>query len=144
MESGILLRVYYNGEIILDTEGVSYVSESSSSYVIPCFTSFSELRSSICQNIDGHILKIHWNTRAHIPLKEVYVDFEEAAAYVGGYDSDAGGHREITWYEDNSDNEDDFEASCEINDENENVRGEVGGSKHSWTGCNKCDCMATT
>ncbi|MED6212584.1 hypothetical protein PIB30_084853, partial [Stylosanthes scabra] len=31
------------------------------------------------------------------------------------------GHRKITWYKDNSDNEDDHEARCEFNNENENV-----------------------
>ncbi|MED6114991.1 hypothetical protein PIB30_085862 [Stylosanthes scabra] len=71
------------------------------------------------------MFQIHWNTRARVPLIELYVDFEEAPAYVGEYDSDAGEHREITWYEYNSDSEDDFEASCRINDENENFRGEV-------------------
>ncbi|MED6208534.1 hypothetical protein PIB30_046028 [Stylosanthes scabra] len=118
MDSDIVLRVYYNDEIIPDTkEGVSFVSKSTSSYVIPCFTSFSELQNSICRNIDGHISKV-------IPLIELYVEFEEASAYVGGYDSDTGRHREIKWYEDNSDSEDDFETNCGINGENENVRGE--------------------
>ncbi|MED6148490.1 hypothetical protein PIB30_053675 [Stylosanthes scabra] len=52
---------------------------------------------------------------------ELYVEFEETLAYVGGFDSDVGGHREITWYGDNSDCEDDFEAICGFNDKNENV-----------------------
>ncbi|MED6174160.1 hypothetical protein PIB30_066351 [Stylosanthes scabra] len=52
MESGIVLRVYLNGEIIPDTQGgVSFVSESSITYVVPGFTSFSEFRNSICQTL---------------------------------------------------------------------------------------------
>ncbi|MED6143927.1 hypothetical protein PIB30_010284 [Stylosanthes scabra] len=122
MESDIVFRVYYNGEIIPHTEGVSFVSESSISYVAPDFTSFSALRNIICQSIDSHISKvIHWNMRAQIPLIELYVEFEDVPTLLGGYDSDVGEHREITWYEDNSDSEDDPEVSCGFNKENENV-----------------------
>ncbi|MED6171557.1 hypothetical protein PIB30_041706 [Stylosanthes scabra] len=59
MKSNIVLRVYFNGGIIPDTqEGVSFASESSITYVVLCFTSFSELRNSICQSVDTLISKV--------------------------------------------------------------------------------------
>ncbi|MED6116243.1 hypothetical protein PIB30_098253 [Stylosanthes scabra] len=88
------------------------------------------------------MFQIYGNTQAQILLIELYIEIEEAPAYVGGYNSDEGGHREITWYEDNSDNQDDFEASCKINEENENVRGEE--EANTARQINGCDCKATT
>ncbi|MED6174629.1 hypothetical protein PIB30_070823 [Stylosanthes scabra] len=42
----------------------------------------------------------------------------DAPALLDGYDTDVGGHKEITWYENNSDSEDDLEASYGFNNKN--------------------------
>ncbi|MED6142783.1 hypothetical protein PIB30_000342 [Stylosanthes scabra] len=142
MESNIFFQVYYNGGMINVVPGFISFYELRNNICQSIDSHISKVVSSILYRspvvVFGRLMQfqtmpvtddasmrqmfqIHWNTRAQIPLIKLYVEFEDAHVLLDGYDSDVGGHREITWYEDNNHNEDDLEASCGFNNENENV-----------------------
>ncbi|RYQ80379.1 hypothetical protein Ahy_Scaffold1g106832 isoform E [Arachis hypogaea] len=54
------------------------------------------------------MLYIYQQIRSHVPMIELYVEFEQQS-----------GMRDINWEEDNNDSEDEFEANYEVDDKND-------------------------
>ncbi|XP_052116743.1 uncharacterized protein LOC127746732 [Arachis duranensis] len=148
MENIANLRVYYNGKVIPNThEGVTFVCECPLSFAIPCTMSFVELQNGICNNIQSHILKrvsnllyrspddasmqqmfcIYQQTRFHVPMIELYVEFEQqSGSGAVGEEVNIDELGDIDWEEENNDSEEEFEANYEVDDENDD--GDLAGN----------------
>ncbi|RYR39310.1 hypothetical protein Ahy_A09g044819 [Arachis hypogaea] len=58
MDDRVLLKIYYHGQILLQTaEGVKFVCENSLDIIIPFTLSFEELKGVICENMDSQICR---------------------------------------------------------------------------------------
>ncbi|XP_057759722.1 uncharacterized protein LOC130980099 isoform X2 [Arachis stenosperma] len=93
---------------------------------------FAELQYSLCQNIESDILKrrmfhIHRQTQVQQTKIELYIEFENIDADEIQNDSDMKDDRGEVYEGMNSDSEEDFEATYEADekDENGDVRGEA-------------------
>ncbi|XP_015952508.1 uncharacterized protein LOC107477056 [Arachis duranensis] len=143
MEGTANLVVYRNGEIIRNThEGVRFVSQNPFSFVVPCTMTLMELQNGLCQSMENCTLmrfdvmpitdeasmqkmfQIHQQTQMRHPQIEVYVDFETVEAVAVQNDIDIHDDRAAVYQGMNSDSEDDFEATYEAGDEDED--GNVG------------------
>ncbi|RYQ97340.1 hypothetical protein Ahy_B08g093383 [Arachis hypogaea] len=108
--------------------------------------SFVELQNGLCENIQSHILKrnpvqvfggliqfqlvsitddacmqrmfyIYQQTRFHVPMIELYIEFEQHTAMDAvGDDVNVDELGDIDWEEDNDNNEEEFEANYEVDD----------------------------
>ncbi|RYR22238.1 hypothetical protein Ahy_B03g067516 [Arachis hypogaea] len=135
IESTVNLVVYHNDEITQNThEGVSFACENPFSFIVPCTMTFIELQNGLYQSMENDILRgfdiilivdevsmqnmfnIHWQTQVRQPKIELYVEFENVEA-----DEIQNDQTMI----DLNDSEEDFEATYETSDENED--GDVGG-----------------
>ncbi|RYR58692.1 hypothetical protein Ahy_A05g024577 [Arachis hypogaea] len=131
---GIRSKLYYNGEIIPNThEGLTFVCECPLSFAIPCTMSFVELQNGLCNNIQSQFSKmvsnilyrnpmlcIYQQTRFHVPMIELYVEFEQQSGLGAvGEEVNIDELGDIDWGEDNSDSEEEFETNYEADDEND-------------------------
>ncbi|RYR68730.1 hypothetical protein Ahy_A03g015210 [Arachis hypogaea] len=58
MDDRVLLKIYYHGQILLQTaEGVKFVCENPLDIIIPFTLSFKELKGVICEKIDSQICR---------------------------------------------------------------------------------------
>ncbi|RYR26451.1 hypothetical protein Ahy_B02g060685 [Arachis hypogaea] len=120
MKGIINLRVYYNGETILNThEEVAFVCECPLSFAIPCIMSFVELQNDLCDNIQSHILKRVSKILYRNPVKHSGLD-------VVGEEVNVDEFGDIDWEEDNNNNEEEFEVNYEADDENDD--GDLAGN----------------
>ncbi|RYR57758.1 hypothetical protein Ahy_A05g023463 [Arachis hypogaea] len=79
MDDRVLLKVYYFGQILLQTlEGVKFVCEDPLDVVIPFTISFEELKGVICEKIDSEMSrKISCILyRYHVPVFDGFVQFQ--------------------------------------------------------------------
>ncbi|RYQ94972.1 hypothetical protein Ahy_B08g089956 [Arachis hypogaea] len=143
-----------NFEVIPNThEGVTFVCECPLSFAIPCTMSFVEFHISKrvsnilyrnhVQVFDGliqfqmmhitddasmqQILCIYQQTRFHVPMIELYVEFEQQSG-LGAVSEEVNVDEleNIDWEEDNNDSEEEFEANYEVDDENDD--GDLAGN----------------
>ncbi|RYR20673.1 hypothetical protein Ahy_B03g065879 [Arachis hypogaea] len=122
MDNRVLLKVYYFGQILLETnEGVKFICENSLDIVIPFTISFEELKGVICEKIESglsrriqtkyvtdeasmqEMFSMYIESRGQISFIEVYVEFEQSEA-------DLNIEREDY----NSDSEEEFESNYEV------------------------------
>ncbi|XP_016169048.1 uncharacterized protein LOC107611656 [Arachis ipaensis] len=100
MDDRVALRVYYFGQILLQTsEGVRFSCEKPLDIVIPFTISFEELKGVICEKIGFEISK---KISCMISVIELYVEFEQSEA-----------DRNIEGEEYDSDSEEKFESNYE-------------------------------
>ncbi|RYR39110.1 hypothetical protein Ahy_A09g044541 isoform A [Arachis hypogaea] len=101
------LRVYYNGEIIPNTqEGVTFVCKCPFSFSIPCTMSFIELQNSLCDNIESHMSKRVNNILYRNPVQVFggLIQFQIMSIIDDAY---------------NDDSEEEFKANYEVDDKND-------------------------
>ncbi|RYR67686.1 hypothetical protein Ahy_A03g014072 [Arachis hypogaea] len=66
------------------------------------------------------MLYIYQQTRSHVPMIELYVEFEQQSGMsMVGDEINVDELGDIDWEEDNNDSEDKFEANYEVNDKND-------------------------
>ncbi|RYR39275.1 hypothetical protein Ahy_A09g044784 [Arachis hypogaea] len=66
------------------------------------------------------MFSIHQQTRFHVPMIELYVEFEQQSGLGAvGEEVNVNELGDIEWEEDNNDSEEDFEANYEVDDEND-------------------------
>ncbi|XP_016206029.1 uncharacterized protein LOC107646352 [Arachis ipaensis] len=67
-----------------------------------------------------HMLCIYQQTRFHVPMIELYVEFEQQSELGAvGEEVNVDELEDIDWEEDNNDSEEEFEANYEVDDEND-------------------------
>ncbi|KAL4329786.1 hypothetical protein AHAS_Ahas13G0334900 [Arachis hypogaea] len=116
MEGTANLVVYRNSEIIRNThEGVRFVYENPFSFVVPCIMTFMELQNSLCQSMENDMLTrvssiMYWNP---IIIFGGLIQFDIMPII-----------DEAMYKRMNSDNEENFEATYEAGDEDED--GDMG------------------
>nr|XP_025607232.1 uncharacterized protein LOC112698021 [Arachis hypogaea] len=116
------LVVYRDGEIIHNThEGVRFVCQNLFSFVVPCTMTFMELQNGLCQSMENGTLM---RTQMRQPHIELYVEFETVEAEGIQNDLEVEDDRAAVYKGMNSDSEDDFEATYEAGDEDDD--GDVG------------------
>ncbi|RYR14689.1 hypothetical protein Ahy_B04g071356 [Arachis hypogaea] len=131
MDDRVLLKVYYFGQILLQTpEGVKFVCEDPLDVVIPFTISFEELKGVICEKIDSEMSRkiscilyrypvptkyitdeasmqemflIYIESCAQISFIELYIEFEQSEA-----------DRNILREDYNSDSEEEFKSNYEV------------------------------
>ncbi|RYR46623.1 hypothetical protein Ahy_A07g032371 [Arachis hypogaea] len=153
MSDRVLIKVYYFGQILLQTsEGVKFICENPLDVVIPFIISFEELKGVICEKIDSERAKkiscmlyrypipvfggfVQFQTRYvtdEASMQEMFSMYIENRAqisfielYVEFEQSEAD--RNILQEDYNSDSEEDFESNYEFvapdGDEDEGDRG---------------------
>ncbi|RYR79259.1 hypothetical protein Ahy_A01g004086 [Arachis hypogaea] len=154
MEDIANIRVYYNSEIIPNThEGVAFVCECPFLFAIPYSTSFVEFHISkrvsniLYKNhvqVFGGLIQfqimsitdeasmqqmfyIYRQTRFHMPVIELYVEFEQQSVMgTVGDEVNVDEFGDIDWEKDNNDSEQEFEANYEVDDENDD--GDLAGN----------------
>ncbi|RYR39778.1 hypothetical protein Ahy_A09g045375 [Arachis hypogaea] len=73
------------------------------------------------------MLYIYQQTRSHVPMIELYVEFEQQSGMsMIGDEINVDELGDIDWEEDNNDSEDEFEANYEVDDENDD--GDLAGN----------------
>ncbi|RYR39232.1 hypothetical protein Ahy_A09g044730 [Arachis hypogaea] len=120
MSDRVLLKIYYFGQILLQTtEGVKFICENPLDIVIPFIISFEELKGVICEKIDSERARkiscilyrypipvlggfVQYQTK-YISFIELYVEFEQSEA-----------DRNILREDYNSDSEEEFESNYEF------------------------------
>ncbi|RYQ89449.1 hypothetical protein Ahy_B09g096091 isoform K [Arachis hypogaea] len=111
MDDRVLLKVYYFGQILLQTsEGVKFTCENPLDVVIPFTISFEEFKGVICEKIDSEMSrKISCILyRYPIPVFGGFVQFESK------YVTDEATDRNIVLEDYNSDSEEEFESNYEV------------------------------
>ncbi|RYR43283.1 hypothetical protein Ahy_A08g039710 [Arachis hypogaea] len=133
MEGTANLVVYSNGEIIHNThEGVRFVSQNPFSFVVPCTMTLMELQNDLCKSMENSTLmrvsRILY--RNPIVIFGGLIQFDampitdEAKAVVVQNYIDIHDDRGAVYEGMNSDSEEDFEATYEAGDKDED--GDVG------------------
>ncbi|RYQ89448.1 hypothetical protein Ahy_B09g096091 isoform L [Arachis hypogaea] len=101
MDDRVLLKVYYFGQILLQTsEGVKFTCENPLDVVIPFTISFEEFKGVICEKIDSEMSRKISCILYRYPL---YIEFEQSEA-----------DRNIVLEDYNSDSEEEFESNYEV------------------------------
>ncbi|RYR12156.1 hypothetical protein Ahy_B04g069697 [Arachis hypogaea] len=133
MDDRVLLKVYYFGQILLQTsEDVKFICENPLDVAIPFIISFEELKGVICEKMDSEMSRriscilyrysipvfggfvqfeaslqemfsMYIESRAQILSIELYVEFEQSEA-----------DRNIIREDYNSDSEEEFESNYEV------------------------------
>ncbi|RYR27668.1 hypothetical protein Ahy_B01g051691 [Arachis hypogaea] len=136
MEGVVNLRIYYNGEIIPNThEGLqnglsdniqSHISKRVSNILYRNPVQFQLV--SITDNASmQHMLCIYQQNRFHVPMIELYIEFEQHTGMDSvGDDVNVDEIGDIDSEEDNNDSEEEFEANYEVDDENDD--GDLAGN----------------
>ncbi|RYQ80568.1 hypothetical protein Ahy_Scaffold1g106893 isoform A [Arachis hypogaea] len=133
MEGTANLVVYPDGEIIRNThEGVRFVSQNPFSFVVPCMMTLMELQNGLCQSMEnGTLMRV-----SRILYRNPVVVFggliqfdtipitDEAKAVAVQNDIDVNDDIAAVYEGMNSDSEENFEATYETGDEDED--GDVG------------------
>ncbi|RYR20283.1 hypothetical protein Ahy_B03g065390 [Arachis hypogaea] len=146
MEGVVNLRVYYNGEIIPNTyEGVTFLQnglcDNIQSHILKRVSNIlyrnhvqvfgGLIQFQIMSITDDasmqHMFCIYQQTRFHVLIIELYIEFEQHTGMDSvGDDVSVDEIRDIDWVEDNNDSEEEFEANYEVDDENED--GDLAGN----------------
>ncbi|XP_016199073.2 uncharacterized protein LOC107640037 [Arachis ipaensis] len=131
MEGTANLMVYRDGEIIRNThEGVRFVCQNPFSFVVPCTMTLMELQNGLCQSMENNevsmqnMFQIHRQTQMRQPQIDLYVEFETVEVEGTQNDLEVGDDRAAVYEGMNSDSEEDFKATYEADDEDED--GDVG------------------
>ncbi|XP_016162717.1 uncharacterized protein LOC107605365 [Arachis ipaensis] len=128
MEGTANLVVYRNGEIIHNThEGVRFVSQNPFSFVVPCTMTLMELQNGLCQSMEnGTLMRVSRILyRNPIVVFGGLIQFDVmpitngAKAVAVQNDIDIHDDRAAVYEGMNSDSEEDFEATYEAGDEDE-------------------------
>ncbi|RYR15982.1 hypothetical protein Ahy_B04g072960 [Arachis hypogaea] len=140
MDDRVLLKVYYSGQILLQTsEGVKFICENPLDVVIPFTISFEELKGVICEKIDSEMSRkiscilyrysipvfggfVQFETKYvtdEASIQEMFSMYIESHArisfielYIEFEQSEAD--RNIIREDQNSDSEEDFESNYEV------------------------------
>ncbi|RYR24151.1 hypothetical protein Ahy_B02g057654 [Arachis hypogaea] len=111
MDDRVVLKIYYYGQILLQTyEGVQFVCENPLDVVIPFTLSFEELKGVICKKIDSQRCRRVSCILYRYPLSVFggFVQFQTK------YVTDEATDRNIELEDYNSESEDEFESNYEI------------------------------
>ncbi|XP_025627740.1 uncharacterized protein [Arachis hypogaea] len=120
MDDRVLLKVYYFGQILLQTlERVKFVCEDPLDVVIPFTISFEELKGTKYVTDEAsmqEMFSMYIKSRAQIFFIELYVEFEQSET-----------DRNILREDYNSDSEEEFESNYEVVGEDGDVNPADGG-----------------
>ncbi|KAL4338440.1 hypothetical protein AHAS_Ahas12G0210400 [Arachis hypogaea] len=100
------------------------------SFVVPCTMTLIELQNGLCQSMENdevsmqNMFQIHRQTQMRQPQIELYVEFETVEAEGIQNDLEVADGRATVYAGMNSDSEEDFEATYEAGNEDED--GDVG------------------
>ncbi|RYR50079.1 hypothetical protein Ahy_A07g036636 [Arachis hypogaea] len=110
------LVVDCNSEIIRNIhEGVRFVCQNPFLFVVSCTMTFMVFQNGLCQNMENGMLR-----RVRQPQIKLYFEFQNVEADGIQNDLDVEDDRAVVYEGINGDNKEDFEATCEADNKDEN------------------------